>query len=544
MSGIAGQSEATSWGGGLNNKIAAAQSWPANRVAAGGLLLFIVAWTMHGVIAGAGGSLHWDVLEAYVWGKEFQLGYNQHGPFWAWIAGAWFLVFPVTNASFILLEAIISALGLLGAWMLAGLFTRGWTRHAAVLMLLATPLYTIMAFKYNANTIFVLLWPWTLFFFVRSLDRMNARDAALFGAFAALCILSKYYAAILLMSCGLSLFFHPNGRKYVLSSLPWIAAAVFTALVLPHVLWALTNDAPPAAYAMSLTGKGWLFVIGHAASFVLDNAVHFAGVLALLFLAWRLSKGRPVHEPAERLQQSRRRFLAVLVLAPLLLTIVFAIGFQLKIEAIMAVGIFPLMPLFLMQFVSPLDAQLCFRMAAAVALAVTVGSVPAAPIERAAVLKRSAEPRRELAAAATALWHAENSHAASLCRCPEPLCLRHEFLQRGSSIELCRPLLQEVALGDAGKNKEIWATHSLRSRGFGLSRQGTGGSIGELETISHKRWPRDRNPTASGGSLRYLHYAAAAGLVHLAGRTSHSHGALPLTPALSPWERESRYARC
>ena len=148
------------------------------------------------------------------------------------------------------------------------------------------------------------------------------------------------------MSCGLSLFFHPNGRKYVLSSLPWIAAAVFTALVLPHVLWALTNDAPPAAYAMSLTGKGWLFVIGHAASFVLDNAVHFAGVLALLFLAWRLSKGRPVHEPAERLQQSRRRFLAVLVLAPLLLTIVFAIGFQLKIEAIMAVGIFPLMPLF------------------------------------------------------------------------------------------------------------------------------------------------------------------------------------------------------
>ena len=407
MSGIAGQSEATSWGGSLNNKIAAAQSWPANRVAAGGLLLFIVAWTMHGVIAGAGGSLHFDVLEAYVWGKEFQLGYNQHGPFWAWIAGAWFLVFPVTNASFILLEAIISALGLLGAWMLAGLFTRGSTRHAAVLMLLATPLYTIMAFKYNANTIFVLLWPWTLFFFVRSLDRMNARDAALFGAFAALCILSKYYAAILLMSCGLSLFSHPNGRKYVLSSLPWIAAAVFTALVLPHVFWALTNDAPPAAYAMSLTGKGWLFVIGHAASFVLDNAVHFAGVLALLFLAWRLSKGRPVHEPAERLQQSRRRFLAVLVLAPLLLTIVFAIGFQLKIEAIMAVGIFPLMPLFLMQFVSPLDAQLCFRLAAAVALAVTVGSVPAAPIERAAVLKRSAEPRRELAAAATALWHAE-----------------------------------------------------------------------------------------------------------------------------------------
>ncbi len=95
--------------------------------------------------------------------------------------------------SFVLLEAINAGLGLLGAWMLTGLFARGWTRHAAVLMLLATPLYTVMAFKYNANTILVSLWPWTLYFFVKSLDCMKARDAAVFGAFAALCILSKYY---------------------------------------------------------------------------------------------------------------------------------------------------------------------------------------------------------------------------------------------------------------------------------------------------------------------------------------------------------------
>ena len=132
-----------------------------------------------------GRALHIDVLEAYAWGKEFQLGYYPHPPFWAWIAGAWFLVFPVNNKSFILLAAINAALGLWGAWMLAGLFTRGWTRHAGILMLLATPLYTIVAFKFNANTIFVSLWPWTLYFFVKSLDGMKARDAAVFGAFAA-----------------------------------------------------------------------------------------------------------------------------------------------------------------------------------------------------------------------------------------------------------------------------------------------------------------------------------------------------------------------
>ena len=407
MSEVVRDNGATSWSQTLSNKIAAAQSWPANWVATGGVLLFIAAWTLHGILAGTGRALHIDVLEAYAWGKEFQLGYFPHPPFWAWIAGAWFLVFPVTNASFILLEAINSALGLLGAWMLTGLFARGWTRHSAVLMLLATPLYTIMAFKFNANTIFVSLWPWTLFFFVRSLDGMKLRDAALFGAFAAACILSKYYAAILLMTCGLSLFFHPNWRKYLLSPLPWIATAFFAALVLPHVLWALRSDLPPAVYATGLTGKGWSYAIQHLARFVLDNAVHFAGLLALLILAWRISKTRPMNKPAEPLEQSRRNFLALLVLAPLLLTMVFALGLQLKIDANMTVGIFPLMPLFLMQFVAPLDSRLCFRLAAAVGLMVTIGSVPAAPIERAVVGKRAIDPVRELAEAVTTLWHAE-----------------------------------------------------------------------------------------------------------------------------------------
>ncbi len=415
MSSIAPQSEAAGWGRSFSSKIAAAQSWPANWVAAGGVVLFIAAFTIHGAIVSAGGALHFDVLEAYAWGKEFQLGYNQHGPFWAWIAGAWFLLFPVNNASFMLLQAINSALGLWGAWKLNGLFAKGWTRHAAALLLVATPLYVTMAFKYNANTIFVSLWPWTLFFFVRSLDGMKMRDAALFGAFAAACILSKYYAVILLITCGLSLFLHPNGRKYLLSPLPWLAAAIFAALVLPHVLWALRNDAPPAAYAMSITGRDWLFTIYWAYRFVLDNAFNFGGVLAILLLAWWMSKAGTVNEPAERLPQSRRRFLAVLVLAPPLLTVAFGLAFRLKLLAVMGVGIFPLLPLFLMQFAPALDSRRCFQLAAAVALAITVGAVAAAPIERAIMIHRKSsstsasagQPVRDLAAAVTAVWHAE-----------------------------------------------------------------------------------------------------------------------------------------
>ncbi len=410
MSSIAGRSGAPGLSQSLIRKLAAAQSWPASWVAAGGLLLFTFAWTVHGMIAGAGGTLHFDVLEAYAWGKEFQLGYNQHGPFWAWIAGAWFLLFPVANWPFILPQAINSALGLWGAWRLIGLFAQGWTRHAATLLLLATPFYTVLAFKYNANTIFVSLWPWTLFYFVRSLDNMKPRDAALFGVFAAACILSKYYAAILLASCGLSLFFHPNGRKYVLSPLPWLAGAIFAVPVLPHLVWALTNGAPPVAYAMSLTGHSWAFAFESACRFILDSALNLAGVLAIVALAWWWSKRR-AGDTEERLPQARLRFLAVLVLAPLVLTIVAGLGFRLMILAIMVVGIFPLMPLFLLQFAPAVDCRRCFQLAGAVALVMTAGAIPAAPIERAAIgarnSKHAVEPLRELAAPATAIWHAE-----------------------------------------------------------------------------------------------------------------------------------------
>ncbi|MGC2394436.1 MAG: glycosyltransferase family 39 protein [Rhodomicrobium sp.] len=429
------------------------QSSSENLIAAAAFFLFFLAWAAAESILNADRALHYDLFEAYAWGKEFQLGYNQHGPFWAWIAGAWFLLFPNTNTSFVLLQALNATLGLFGAWMLIGLFTKGWERHAATLLLVATPFYTFNAYKYNANTIFISLWPWTLYFFIRSVDLMSRRDALIFGVFAAACILSKYYAVLLLATCGLSLFVHPNGRRYLFSPLPWIAGAIFSLLVLPHLVWSLTSSAPPVAYAMGLTGKGWLFTGQHVARFVFDLLLFQAAVVALVFLAsvatrqtsdcrpgqaerkpgsqkdmrfnvlrsrirLRLSGTaaaillRGAAEPVERLPQWRRRFLAVLVLAPPLLTIMAALIFQLKIEAIMAIGIFPLMPLFLMQLVTPLDGRGCFYLAGGAAVALTIATLAAAPFAGALMASKKAGPSfafpyRELAASVTEVWRSE-----------------------------------------------------------------------------------------------------------------------------------------
>ena len=90
-----------------------------------------MVWTAYGVISASPASIHNDMAEAYVWGREFQLGYEKHPPFWAWIAGLWFEVFPRADWAFTLLAVFNAGLGLYGSWILIGDFAEGDRRLAA-----------------------------------------------------------------------------------------------------------------------------------------------------------------------------------------------------------------------------------------------------------------------------------------------------------------------------------------------------------------------------------------------------------------------------
>jgi 4-amino-4-deoxy-L-arabinose transferase-like glycosyltransferase len=387
-------------------------AWPEERVLAVALILFFIAWAGYGSITEANVSLHHDVLEAYAWGREFKLGYNQHGPFWAWIAGFWFYVFPHTNTSFVLLAVLNATLGLLGAYRLIGLFAQGRDRQTATLLLLATPFYTFLSFRYNANTIFLSLWPWTLFFFVRSLDKMEWRDTICFAILAAFCMLSKYYTIVLLGTCAFSLFLHDNGLKYVRSPLPYLAVAIFFLLLIPHLVWLIVSDAPPVAYALGLTGRGHLHSLHNSAILIPSAGLYHCFVLGIILLSKYFPKAETAGAPVRLMTPSRRNFLGALVIAPLLLTAAFAISLQVKVSTNMMVGAFPLLPVFLMQLAAPFDGARCFRYSARLAIAVTAGAFIAAPFVAAITGQISRdpmflEPRRDLAERVTALWHEE-----------------------------------------------------------------------------------------------------------------------------------------
>ena len=153
------------------------------------LAAFVTIWTLYFTISDAPAAIHHDAAEAYVWGREFQPGYIKHPPFWAWICGLWFLVLPRAGWAFAILTSLNAGVGLCGAWMLIGNFAEGRKATAATVLLLLTPFYTFLSYKYNANSIFLSIWPWTLRFFMRAIESRRLVDSVFFGVLMGVALL-------------------------------------------------------------------------------------------------------------------------------------------------------------------------------------------------------------------------------------------------------------------------------------------------------------------------------------------------------------------
>ena len=382
---------------------------PGGRVVVAAFVAFVAVWSAYFAISEVATAIHNDMAEAYVWGQEFQLGYNQHPPFFAWIAGLWFLVLPRAGWAFAILSTVNAAIGLVGAWRLIGRFAGGATRTAATALLLLTPFYTFLAYKYNANSIFLSLWPWTLYFFVRSLDERKLGDAALFGLFVGLALLSKYYALILVATCGLAALQHPERKRWFAGTSPWLAAAIAALIVAPHLWWLATHGAPPLRYLARVSGRGYGATARYAATaFFGALAQNAVAVAAALFVAG-LGPGALAAKASARWREPRFRMLAILTAAPLLLTVAAALVLRNKVSTNMLIGTFPLAPLLAIEATGARNverlASLSVKLAAALSLAALVAS-PAIAVARAWVShdQNDAEPRQELAVAADLFW--------------------------------------------------------------------------------------------------------------------------------------------
>jgi 4-amino-4-deoxy-L-arabinose transferase-like glycosyltransferase len=312
------------------------------------LALHLCVWTVYGAISQSPGNVHHDMAEAFAWGREFELGYYKHPPFWAHLAGLWFVVMPRSDAAFYLLAIANATIGLWGAWLVAGRFLGAEKRLIAVLLLQFVPFFHFLALKYNANTILLSLWPLAIYFYLRMLDERNVASGLLLGVVCAFGMLSKYYFAVLLVTFAILALADPKRRRILWTASPWVAVATMLAICAPHIVWLWQNEFMPLQYVSSTMrhdlptriARGVWYLGGVAAFHVVMLAV-FAALVAkpvdALLQALRMKRG-----------EGQRNHLIALTILPHLLTVAISILVGIKIDTNFAIATLPLVPIILL----------------------------------------------------------------------------------------------------------------------------------------------------------------------------------------------------
>lgn len=253
------------------------------------LVIHAVVWTIASSLYRS--NLDWagDMLENYSWGIAWQAGYYKHPPLFAWIAAAWFSVFPHTDAAYFALSVVNAVLGVCGVVALARRFLPAREAAVAGLAMAVSPVYTTLAIKFNANTVLLSLWPWTAYFFVRYVQTGTRKAALAMGAAAGIAMLGKYFSVTLLAGLALAGLARPAWRARLMHPQVLLAVMAGTVVLWPHLRWLVENGMPTFGYARERMGEIARPLPAVAGDMVLYGLVQVAyllpGMLFVLVLA-------------------------------------------------------------------------------------------------------------------------------------------------------------------------------------------------------------------------------------------------------------------
>ena len=223
----------------------------------------MLAWVLAHGIADTNLDSYADMLENYAWGQDWAWGSAKHPPLFAWVTGAWFVIFPTLDSAYHLLSYLNVAIGLIGVYRLAQALDRHDLALPAVILLSMAFPYSTLAVKFNANAILLSVWPWVAVAWVHSIrkpDRSGLRWSVALGVLAALAMLGKYYSGVFLLALFLASFASAPGRQWFKTPKPWLTLLVFGLCMLPHIAWLQSHEFVTLHYVSeqgSTEGTNW-----------------------------------------------------------------------------------------------------------------------------------------------------------------------------------------------------------------------------------------------------------------------------------------------
>src|ERR1700751_2651911 len=190
---------------------------------AGFVVLHVVLWTLILTRLRAAQDVHFDVAEAFAWGQKFLFGYGKHPPLSGWIAGIWFMLFPVTDWSTYALAMATVGVGMMICWAIALRVVDRRRAFVVVVMLAIYPIFNLKGFKYNADLLQLVTLPLVMLAYLDAFEKRTIRSGIWLGLAGALALMTKYWVLTMIGALGLAALIHPARMLFLRSPAPWVA---------------------------------------------------------------------------------------------------------------------------------------------------------------------------------------------------------------------------------------------------------------------------------------------------------------------------------
>jgi 4-amino-4-deoxy-L-arabinose transferase-like glycosyltransferase len=310
---------------------------------AGALLVgYALLWWAYAVVAKSTQSIHFDMGEVFAWSTELAYGYPKHPPFPAWVAAAWFAVFPRVDWAYYLLATTSISVALWFIWLIATRFVDGDKRALALVLLAFAPIFNLQPLKFNSNALLIPVWAGATWLFLRSYSSRTSLAGGLAGVGAAVAMLTKYWSVFLIVGLAAGAFAHPRWRDYFRSPAPWASIAVGAALLAPNIATLFQYDFYAFTYASaSHADASFASVLESFASYF-GGVLYLAGSLLVLQLATTPPRAawREIAWPSG----PERCFIAVILWVGFLSPIVAALAFKMRLNALWTMPCWALVP--------------------------------------------------------------------------------------------------------------------------------------------------------------------------------------------------------
>jgi len=377
----------------------------------------VVAWTLVPVLTHHAPPL--DVVESYMWGREWVIATYKHPALPSWALEASRLLTGAVGWPAYLVSQLFVAATFVFAFLLGRDLTDSRRAAAGTLLLTGIAFYAWPTPEFNHNVAEMPFWaalPWALW---RAVERSGLGRWALVGALAAGGLYAKLTTALLLVALVAWILWDEHARRRLTTPGPWLALAVFVALVAPLALWLVAHDFAPLKYAAARSTQVREGGGGGVAIFLLNVVLNLAGMLAMLAIAGLIGPRRN-QAPSAAAERSSPpvtpralRYLIVVTAGPLVLAIVTALIAGANLKSAWGSSMFNLAGILAVALTSErFDTTALRRIAICAAIAIVVvplayaGVIAAGP-SRAGAPLRVSWPQAEMSTRLSAIWARE-----------------------------------------------------------------------------------------------------------------------------------------